>query len=105
MFELSVGDHQQEIPMRIAVALAITLGAFAVSPVLAAPAEPAQPVPHHHRHNKHTAAQPAPVVAPAPAAAPLVPTLRPYPPGEGDTDGLSRDPEDCDKGCIDGNPG
>jgi hypothetical protein len=104
MFEIVRWRLQQEIPMRIAVALAITLGAFAVSPVLAASAQPAEPVPHQHRHHKHT--QPAPVVvAPAPEAAPLVPTLRPYPPGKGDTDGLSRDPEDCDKGCIGGNPG
>jgi hypothetical protein len=92
--------------MRIAVALAVTLGAFAVSPVLAASAESAGPVPQHkhHRaveHAPHRAAQPAP---PAPAA-PLAPALRPYPPGEGGTDGLSRDPEDCDKGCIGGNPG
>ena len=31
---------------------------------------------------------------------------RPYAhPGDGDNDGLSRDPDDCNKGCIDGNPG
>ena len=30
----------------------------------------------------------------------------PYPhTGDGDNDGLSRDPNDCNKGCIDGNPG
>jgi hypothetical protein len=30
----------------------------------------------------------------------------PYPhTGDGDNDGLSRDPDDCNKGCIDGNPG
>jgi hypothetical protein len=30
----------------------------------------------------------------------------PYPhTGDGDNDGLSRDPDDCHKGCIDGNPG
>ena len=26
-------------------------------------------------------------------------------PGDGDSDGLSRDPDDCNKGCIGGNPG
>ena len=32
--------------------------------------------------------------------------LKPYAhPGEGDDDGLSRDPDDCMKGCIGGNPG
>jgi hypothetical protein len=30
----------------------------------------------------------------------------PYPhPGDGDSDGLSRNPDDCNKGCIGGNPG
>jgi hypothetical protein len=45
--------------MRIAVALAITLGAFAVSPVLAASAESAEPVPphKHHRAVEHAAPQ------------------------------------------------
>ena len=31
----------------------------------------------------------------------LFPDVRPYPPGEGDADGLSRNIEDCNKGCID----
>ena len=30
------------------------------------------------------------------------PKIAPYPPGQGDTDGLSRNPDDCNKGCIDG---
>ena len=33
------------------------------------------------------------------------PAFRPFRPGEGDTDGLSRDPDDCNMGCIGGNPG
>ncbi len=41
------------------------------------------------------------VATPAPVAS--EPLLRPYPEGQGDTDGLSRDPEDCDRGCIGGN--
>jgi hypothetical protein len=107
----SVGDNEQEIPMRTAIALAITLGAFALSPVVAASAEPVEPVPHHHHHHKHhhavehapnTVAHPAPGVE---APADVTPGFKPYPPGEGDTDGLSRDPDDCDKGCIGGNPG
>jgi hypothetical protein len=32
------------------------------------------------------------------------PVLRPYPEDQGDTHGLSRDPDDCDRGCIGGNP-
>jgi hypothetical protein len=43
------------------------------------------------------------VVTPAPAAVKSG-LLRPYPEGQGDTDGLSRDPNDCDRGCIGGNP-
>ena len=99
--------------MRIAIALAITLVAGGMSPVLAASSEPAATAPlrHHHHHHTHhhpthRAERSAPVVVtPAPeAVAPQTPSLRPYPPGEGDTDGLSRDQEDCDKGCIGGNP-
>ena len=29
------------------------------------------------------------------------PRIAPYPPGQGDTDGLSWNPDDCNKGCID----
>lgn len=90
--------------MRTAIALAITLGAFALSPVVTASAEPAGPVPHHHHHHKHHhAVEHAPhrVAHPAPAVeAPATVT-----PGQGDPDGLSRDPDDCNKGCIGGNPG
>jgi len=32
------------------------------------------------------------------------PKIAPYPPGQGDTDGLSTDIDDCNKGCIGGNP-
>ena len=97
--------------MRLAIALAITLGAFALAPAGKACAETAEPVPHHHHHHKHHHAvehASRPVVRPAPAVeapAAVTPGFKPYPPGEGDTDGLSRDPEDCDKGCIGGNPG
>jgi hypothetical protein len=30
--------------------------------------------------------------------------IAPYPKGKGDTDGLSRNPNDCNRGCIGGNP-
>jgi len=97
--------------MRTAIALAITLGAFVLSPVVAASAESVEPVPHHHHHHKHHHAvehAPSRVAHPAPAIeapAAVVPGFKPYPPGKGDTDGLSRDPDDCDMGCIGGNPG
>jgi hypothetical protein len=30
----------------------------------------------------------------------LFPNVKPYPPGQGNADGRSRNPEDCNKGCI-----
>ena len=42
------------------------------------------------------------VLTPAPGAG--QPWFRPYPEGQGDTEGLSRDPEDGDRGGIGGNP-
>jgi hypothetical protein len=68
------------------------------------------PVRHHRHHHRHHTTQPA-TNQPVPAAqngnndtirSPFKPYLHP---GDGDNDGLSRDPDDCNKGCIDGNPG
>jgi hypothetical protein len=83
-------------------------------------AQTEQPIVHHHTHHyaphhtvHHTVAHgpamaPAPVVAaPAPQAGPFglaLPHIAPYPDKQGDEDGLSRDPDDCMKGCIGGNP-
>jgi hypothetical protein len=65
---------------------------------------------HHGRHVTHT--------APAPTSDPRVPTaesrsldrfhspFNPYArPGDGNNDGLSRDSNECNKGCIDGHSG
>jgi hypothetical protein len=60
----------------------------------------------HHRHGRHVTHP-----AQAPTSERRVPAAesgwgKPYAhPGDGDDDGLSRDPDDCNKGCIDGNPG
>ena len=61
---------------------------------------------HHHQGRHGTHAAPAPTSKrPAPAAE-SGNSAKPYAhPGDGDNDGLSRDPDDCNKGCIDGNPG
>jgi hypothetical protein len=101
------------------IALALTM---ALSGSLAAYAQTEQPNVHHPYHHyaphhtvhHHTVAHgpaigPAPVVAapPAPQAAPFglaLPHIAPYPDNQGDEDGLSRDPDDCMKGCIGGNP-
>jgi hypothetical protein len=68
--------------------------------------------PRHHHHGRHvTHAAPAPTAErPVPAAESRPDTshslFQPYAhPGEGDDDGLSRDPDECMKGCIGGNPG
>jgi hypothetical protein len=75
--------------MRSSTCLGIVLGAALVALAGCAPAT-------------YPPAGQAPAVAtPAPVAS--EPLLRPYPEGQGDTDGLSRDPEDCDRGCIGGN--
>jgi len=68
--------------------------------------------PRHYVHHRYVAHTPAPVTAPvatttapAPQALPFglaLPKIAPYPNGKGDEDGLSEDPNDCNKGCIDG---
>jgi len=66
----------------------------------------------HHRHGRHvTHAAPAPTSerrAPAAESGSLdrFPSFKPYArPGDGNNDGLSRDADECNKGCIDGNSG
>jgi hypothetical protein len=69
--------------------------------------------PRHYRHGRHVLH-----AAPAPTSERRVPAAEsgsqnrfhspftPYAhPGDGDNDGLSRDPDECNKGCIGGNPG
>ena len=85
---------------RLAVAMCAVLA------VSAAWAESTAPRNRHHgAHSTHA--------APAPNAKRSVPAADggnspsgTYAhPGDGDNDGLSRDPDDCNKGCIGGNPG
>jgi hypothetical protein len=100
--------------------------AIALSGSLAAYAQTEQPAVHHHNHVPHSygphhtvhhhavAHNPAPI--PESTAAAQRPgevannhqtnqMFKPYAqPGEGDSDGLSSDPDDCMKGCIGGNP-
>jgi hypothetical protein len=70
--------------------------------------------PHHTAHHRFVAHDPPPVAAPVaasptPAAQALpfglaFPHIAPLPNNKGDEDGLSEDVNDCNKGCIDGNP-
>jgi hypothetical protein len=67
---------------------------------------------HHRHHGRHVTHS-----APAPTAKRRVPaaesgsvdrfqSFKPYAhPGDGNNNGLSRDPDECNKGCIDGNSG
>ncbi len=91
----------------------IGLGAAALLavPALAQEGGPqAKPVLHHHHHPvRHygrpsyeapTARYQAQAAPAAPGVPAFFPHIAPYPDGQGDTDGLSRDPNDCNKGCI-----
>ena len=116
----------EEVEMRSITVLGIVLAACVSVPAIAIAQEPApQPANgyhhtvHHHFHNgeRHQVhrfeARRAPPATPAtaamtaaPQAAPFglaLPHIAPYPNGKGDEDGLSEDPNDCNKGCIDGN--
>jgi hypothetical protein len=77
--------------------------AFAVAAALPSSGFAQETVPRHH-HTQHPAAQTAP--PPAPSTPWPGSLFKPYAsPGEGDDDAISRDPDDCMKGCIGGNPG
>ena len=89
--------------------LVVAMGAFLAASAAWAAESAASRHHHHGRHVTHT--------APAPTSERRVPAaesgsvdrfqpFKPYAhPGDGDDDGLSRDPDECMKGCIGGNPG
>jgi hypothetical protein len=83
--------------------------AFAVGVALATPSaafaeESVKPVHTHHHHPAQRGATVQQPSAPAPESAGSM--FKPFAhPGDGDDDGMSRDPDDCMKGCIGGNPG
>jgi hypothetical protein len=107
----SIASAEGEVKKSTTIALAL---ATSLSGSLAAYAQTERPTVHHHNHHQHHLAR-----NPAPAPAPIAQRpgeesappqtnqmFKPYArPGEGDDDGLSRDPDDCMKGCIGGNPG
>ena len=80
--------------MRISTLMGIALGAALVALTGCATASRTATSPQ--------AGGPQGVLTPAPVAGQHWP--RPYPEGQGDTEGLSRDPEDGDRGGIGGNP-
>jgi hypothetical protein len=97
--------------MKASFALAIAIVALAAPPTLAASG---RDMTHPQvRYARHHVRKPAPneAVGPSAAIAPMAPNslpplfgvlpIAPYPPGQGDADGLSRNIDDCNKGCID----
>ena len=99
--------------MRLSATAALALGVVLAAATAASAYVDATPIHKHRLHAHHgyrsvqtektesssTARIPA---EPAPSFFPhIAPNLR----GQGDTDGLSRNPDDCNKGCIGGNPG
>jgi hypothetical protein len=98
--------YQVEMRMRhfLGLAFALIMATTVSATAEDAPVKQKAPVPHHH------ATHPAKKrIAPAAENSPQDTVHRPFTPyphtGDGDNDGLSRDPDDCNKGCIDGNPG
>jgi hypothetical protein len=95
------GEVKASATIALAAILFISLAAYAQTEQ-PTPYHPYQVHPRHGpRHHPYVARNPAP--APRPRTNPM---FEPYAhPGDGDDDGLSRDPDDCMKGCIGGNPG
>jgi hypothetical protein len=97
--------------MKTIFVFSIALSCASVISLSLAAGEPSQRVKRPARHTHYgigspvapaTAAQPSnrPTVPPFSWLTQLFPNVKPYPPGEGGADGLSRDPDDCNKGCI-----
>jgi hypothetical protein len=98
-----MSGQKESLVKNSASLVAAICAVFAVS---MAEAETAAPR-HHHQGRHPTHAAPTPSVRRSlPPAQSGSSQGKPYAhPGEGDNDGLSRDPDDCMKGCIGGNPG
>ncbi len=99
---------KQSLILGLALAAALSLPVLAAEPGgQATPAHPHRHVYHHiHRSvGEHGIAPPATAQVPVPAAMLGLPHIAPYANGQGDEDGLSRDINDCNRGCIGGNPG
>ena len=87
--------------MKRVSASGLVVAILATGPASAA-ASGGEPGPvHHYRHMYHHARRPVEPEAVAPNASSSV---APSPWGESDPDGLSRNQDDCNKGCIGGNP-
>jgi hypothetical protein len=98
--------------MKLSVAAALALVVLTV-PVAANAYDGAAPIHRQriHSHHAYGAVQTEKIEPgstaqiPAEPAPSFFPHIAPNLPGQRDTDGLSRNPDDCNKGCIGGNPG
>ena len=95
--------------MKKIFAFCVALSCATVVSLSVAAGETSLRVNHHVRHAPHhvsgavrpTQAEQAPHQAAVPPFSWLAALgVKPYPPGQGDADGLSRNIDDCNKGCI-----
>ena len=100
--------------MRLFVAMALVFGVTVAGPTAAGAYVDVTPIHKHafHAHHAFQAVWTKKIQPGSTAQIPAAPAppgfflhIAPYPPGQGDTDGLSRNPDDCNKGCIGGNRG
>jgi hypothetical protein len=99
--------------MRLSAAAALALGVILAVPVAANAYDGAASIHKHrfHAHHAHKAIQTGKIEPrstaqiPAEAAPSFFSHIAPHLRGQSNTDGLSRNPDDCNKGCIGGNPG
>ena len=103
----------QEDELRLSAAVALALGVILAAPIAANAYEGTTSI-HKHQfraHHAYKAVQTGKIEPrstaqiPAEAAPSFFPHIAPNLRGQSDTDGLSRNPDDCNKGCIGGNPG
>ena len=90
--------------MKRSKTLALVFAISLAGPIAAYAAEGSAPAVHHYHHRVHHRHVTAQKSAPAGSAAQSAPALaKPMTPPavQNDSDGLSRDPEDCMMGCLD----
>lgn len=85
----------------LAISLAISLASDFTASATEYPIKAADP--HHHRyvHHRVPAVRDADRTRAAAPSVSAVPGAARSSPVQNDSDGLSRDPEDCNKGCLD----
>ena len=96
--------------MKQTIAFCIALSCAAAVSLSGAAGETSLRVKHHAGHAPQVSGVVAPTLAQQAPNQPtlppfswltqLFPNVKPYPPGQGDADGLSRNIDDCNKGCI-----